>query len=191
MTQHRIARAAASGLAAFAISTVSLAAFPAHALATAQCGDGIDNDHDGNIDGNDPGCSSSSDNSEGASCIVESGVSVCIGISPVQLVQTVRVYNETLAGALVSVAGYVDLYHFTLPNGAVVNLPCVVLTGTAPVNACALAGGTFASRVSTLVNDSVDVTQGPALAEVSLCTGELQATVNDIGVASMPAYTLC
>lgn len=193
MTHHRIARFAASGLAAFAITTASVAAFPTNAWAATQCSDGIDNDRDGTTDyGNDRGCTSSADNSEGAGCVTASGVSACIGISPVSEVQRVRVSSEEIVdGALLTVAGYLDLYRFTLPNGGVVNLPCVVLVGTAGANPCDVAGGDFASRVATLVNESVAVTQGPALVNAALCTGELQATVNDIGVASMPAYVLC
>jgi hypothetical protein len=189
VTRNRIARLVAGGLTTFAITTASVVALPATASAATACSDGFDNDRDGNVDyPADPGCASPADATEGAPCTL----GVCVGISARDVIESVHVRpDEVVPGSLLVVAGYVDLYRFTLPNGAVVNLPCAVLEGTAGGNPCAMAGGSYVSRTATLVRDSVDVDEGPEVATAGLCTGELQATADDIGIASAPAYTLC
>ena len=192
MSQHRIARLLAGGMTTLAMTATAVVGFQTAAHATAQCSDGIDNDQDGNVDfPADPGCSSPSDSTESVPCTSDG---VCAGISPNTTTQLVRVYNvNEVPGTVHAVAGYEDLYRFTLPNGTVVNLPCVVLVAdTTVTNPCADNNGVFVSRQNVLVNQSVAepvVQQGAQLA--AICAGELVLTVDNIGIASARAYTVC
>lgn len=188
-----VAACATSLLVAAAVVVAS----PTAAHAVAQCSDGIDNDADGNTDyPADPGCASAADASESVPCTTTSGVTTCVGIAPSTLVQRVRVHRYDVTGGTThGVAGYVDLYRFVLPTGTVANIPCVVLAAGGPeADPCAAAGGTYLSRVSTLVEETVAepvVVQGAEIASAGICEGELVATVNTIGIASTEAYTLC
>ena len=163
----------------------------------AQCSDGVDNDFDGDVDyPGDIGCSDARDNSEGATCTTAAAVTVCAGFSAGAQVERVRVAREEAgAGASHSVAGYIDLYRFTLPNGVKLNLECVILEVDATtVDPCAAAGGTFVARTAELVNETEDEpspTPGGELASVGICEGELVLTVNNVGLTSAPAYTVC
>jgi hypothetical protein len=82
---------------------------------------------------------------------------------------------------------FVDTYRFTLPNGVVATLPCVVLvSGAIPVDPYA-AGGTYVATLATL-------TDGPSpnpLAEVGVCNANLTLTADGIGINSFPALTVC
>lgn len=193
MSQHRIARLLAGGMTTLAMTATAVVGLQTAAHATAQCSDGIDNDKDGNVDyPADPGCSSATDNSESVTCT--SGV--CAGISASTELQRVRVYNvNEVPGTVHTVAGYEDLYRFTLPNGTVVNLPCVVLVvDSATTNPCADNNGVFVVRQNVLVNQPVAepvVQQGDQVATAAICAGELVLTVDDIGIASARAYTVC
>lgn len=197
MSPYQLGRLVASAAVLTTLATVPVVTFPAVAHAAPQCGDGVDNDLDGKTDyPADPGCASAADNSENVPCTVTAGVTTCVGISASQVVQRVHVYRyDVVPGRTHGVAGFVDLYRFTLQTGTVVNLPCVVVVvdgGT--TNPCGTADGTFVSRVATLVNQSVaepTVVQGAELVSAGLCEGELVVTANNIGIASAEAYTLC
>ena len=200
LSRSRITRLFAGALVTAALSTTSVALTQTAAYAVAQCSDGLDNDRDGNTDyPADPGCASAADTTEGVGCVTSNpdlGIVVCAGISATDTIQRVHVYSyNVVPGTEHTAAGYVDLYRFVLPGGTIVNLPCVVLLqDSSVVNPCDDAGGTFVSRTSTLLDESVFepvVVQGPELASVGVCNGELMATVNDIGIASARAYTLC
>ena len=65
---------------------------------------------------------------------------------------------------------------------------------TTTANPCAAAGGSFVNRVSLLVDQPVSEPvpmTGPPLATVRMCNAELMLTVNDTGITSFPAYTVC
>lgn len=162
-----------------------------------QCGDGIDNDADGRVDMADTGCSDPrTDNSEGVSCTTTLGVTACLGISTGSEYQRVHVYSyDVVNGTRHDVAGYVEVFQFRLPNNTTVNLPCVTLIQDgARVEPCEDAGGTYVSRTATLVEQTAYepvVQQGAEITSAAICNAELVATVNDIGLASSPVFTLC
>ena len=157
-----------------------------------QCSDGVDNDSDGRTDyPNDPGCTSRTDNYEGCPPTVGT-VALCL--TPTTLIQRVTVHDVD-SGDPIGVAGYVEIYRFTLPNGTITSLPCVrLLVGGAGVNPCGAAGGVFVSRIETLVGPSItppDPRFGEPIATVGICNADLELTVNNIGVNSTPAYAIC
>lgn len=158
------------------------------------CSDGLDNDGDGLVDyPNDPGCSGVRDDSEGVACSTTAGITTCLGITAGSEIQRIRVYSVAPSGGPThTIAGFIDVYQYKLPNNTTVNLPCVVLAGETPFNRCTAAGGTFVTRAATLVNQTIsEPTQGPEVTNAGICNAELVATVNDIGLASFPVYTLC
>jgi hypothetical protein len=121
-------------------------------------------------------------------CQSTSGVVACL--SPTSEITRVFVYEPTLVpGSSVHVYGYVDLYRFTLPT-TTVTLPCVVAPG---VNPCASAGGTYVSRVATLVDTYVNVPSVALvpLTSVGVCNASLTLTVDGIGINAAPAITVC
>jgi hypothetical protein len=125
-------------------------------------------------------------------CRTASGVTACAAYVTGSVTDS---YPVTGPGATnVAVAGYVDLYRFTLPNGGVTTLPCVVLTAGTSANACASAGGTFVSRTATLADTSVaapTTSLTTPVATVRVCSATLVLTVNDVGINSFPAYAVC
>jgi alpha-tubulin suppressor-like RCC1 family protein len=161
-----------------------------------QCYDGADNDGDGKVDyPSDPGCSSTQDPSEGASCDpLAPGVVVCLSAGASIASYTVAGPDVSLTGTEHHVAGYVDLYRFTVA-GVTTTLPCASLVADGiGVNPCEAAGGTFVSRVSTLVDAKQAepvVSAGGPIATVGICAAELTVTAFGIGVNSAPAYALC
>jgi hypothetical protein len=161
-----------------------------------QCSDGLDNDADGRVDGADTGCTGPRDDSEGVSCTTSTGITACIGLSSGTPFKTVTVYGEDLPpGTVHRVAGYLDVFRFRLPNSTTVNVPCVLLYSDGTwQDPCGSAGGVDIARTATLLDRSVaqpDPHVGAPLASVALCNAELVTTVNDIGIASAPAFTLC
>lgn len=159
-----------------------------------QCSDGIDNDADGRTDyPADPGCTSITDNQESCAPVVGT-VAICL--TPTTELQRVTVHDVTdPGGASHDVAGYVETYRFTLPNGTITSLPCVrlVIAGT-DVNPCAAAGGVFVNRIQTLVDTSIDQPDpalGDPIATVAICNADLEVTVDGVGVNSTPAVSLC
>jgi hypothetical protein len=158
-----------------------------------QCSDGVDNDGDGFADSTDNGCTGPLDTSESdpGACPSAAGVSICLALTPGTEITRVNVYGPDVAES-VSVVGSVDLYQFTLPNDTVVNLPCVVLDRVA--NPCAALGGTFFATVVTLVPVQVpfvDPLIDEPVTSIGLCSATLTATVNNIGVQSLGAVTIC
>jgi len=157
-----------------------------------QCGDGIDNDGDGYADyPDDPGCSSERDDQEGAECAPVAGIVACI-TSGAEVLRVDAV--EPGNAQPVDVAGYVDVYRFTAPGGASTSLPCVVLgVGATTANPCALAGGSFVSRMLALVETEVPapVSDGVVAGGIAVCAAELTLLVGDIGINSAPAFALC
>jgi hypothetical protein len=123
-----------------------------------------------------------------ATCQNTSGVVACL--TPTSEITRVFVYEPTLVpGSSVHVYGYVDLYRFNLPT-TTVTVPCVVASG---VNPCATAGGTYISRVATLVDTYVNVstvTLQP-LTSIGVCNASLTLTVDGIGINAAPAVTIC
>lgn len=131
-----------------------------------------------------------------AGCSTVAGVVACAALTAGTPVRSFSVPSVTVApGAQHRVAGMIDLYRFELPNGGLVTLPCVVFgADTTTANPCAAAGGSFVNRVSLLLDQPVSEpvpTTGPPLATVRVCNAELVLTVNDIGITSFPAYTVC
>ena len=184
-------------------STYTLTAVPGVPNPTVppQCNDGLDNDLNGRTDyPSDSGCSSYSDNTESSppaqSCSSVLGVPVCVIVETGSVYQSVTAYGpRTTVTATHTVVGTVDIYSFPLATGGSVTLPCVVLSAnTTTNNTCDEAGGTYVSRVATLVNQSVNqpgVAVDVPLATVRVCRAEYTITAAGIGVSDFPAYTLC
>ena len=165
----------------------------------AACGDGQDNDGDGNVDyPDDPGCSEPNDTTEGAPCQTQitGGLRTCAGVEPGPIVvrQDVALVDVE-EGPQHHVAGYVHAYRFRLPDGSTVTLPCVVLNVDATAsNACSSAGGEFAFTMQTLVDSTATepkVVPGDVIAYVGICEAELEATVNGVGVNSVRTLAPC
>jgi hypothetical protein len=126
------------------------------------------------------------------SCSAVAGLAVCAGYTPGTTYQTFSVQGPSFSS--VRVAAYVDLYQFILPNGGTVAVPCVVVNGGSLTNACRLAGGSFLSRLATLIDKTVRLptgTFGPPWVTVDVCNADFFVTVDGIGVTSFPAYALC
>lgn len=125
---------------------------------------------------------------------VQPGVVACLTPGSEVVRQTVRIVSVGQTGPQHQVAGYVDAYRFTVA-GITTTLPCVSLVADAAApNPCAAAGGTFVSRTSVLVDQTVAepvVSPGPAIATVRVCTATLTLTVSGFGINSAPAYTIC
>lgn len=162
----------------------------------AECADGLDNDGDGAADyPADHDCSSPTDANEEPppSCRTVGSVEACMDVVPGARVASYTAHQPD--AELLHVAGFVHLYRFTLPNGASVVSPCVVIgVGSDSVNPCTAAGGKFESRFRTLVNDNAetpDSTLATPLTKVRVCTADFVTTVNDVGVKSFPGYAAC
>lgn len=156
------------------------------------CSDAADNDGDGAVDyPGDPGCSSAGDESEFAECPEIAGVAFCLEPGDEEITRA-TVYNVDPSLVPLDVQiGRIDLYDFR--TGVVsVRLPCVVLDSFA-TNACALAGGTYASTVATLAAEAVipRVEIGDPVTSVGICEAELVFTVLDVGITSAPALAVC
>jgi hypothetical protein len=126
-------------------------------------------------------------------CSTVSGIEACASFTPSGTVAEEFVVDGPDSAAT-RVAGWIDRYTFTLPNGGEVTLPCVVLvTGTTTNDPCADADGVFDGRLLTLLDQSpslpVPGSTGPPIAVV--CDANLVLTVEGIGVNSFPAYTVC
>jgi hypothetical protein len=158
-----------------------------------QCSDGTDNDADGWTDyPDDAACASLSDDNEGPACPpVVPQVVACL--SPGSLVNSFSAYSEEAQdGPSHHVAGYVDTYRFLLPGGASVNLPCVGwVTDGVMLNPCAAVGGTFVSRVQTLVDQTQAEPLRTQAVTIRVCRAELALTVLGFGVTSAPVYSVC
>lgn len=125
-------------------------------------------------------------------CTTVASVTACAELTPGSELASFPV--STPGSTPAHVAGYVDAYQFVLPNSGVVTVPCVTLVAATTVNPCQSLGGTFASRLLTLVDTSVNVpgTSGSTtVATVRICEANLVLTVNSLGVNSFPAYTVC
>jgi len=158
-----------------------------------QCSDGIDKDGDGRADyPADLDCDNALDSESppagGGSCSSVGGVPVCASYTPGTQRTPYTVSGP--ATAAVPVAGYVDVYEFTLPNGGTATLPCVVLS---TANPCTAAGGRYVSRVATLGPATAAVPTGSLapLATVYVCDANLVLTVSGFGITSSPAYAVC
>ena len=169
---------------------------PPPPVALTACEDGVDNDGDGWTDHpDDPSCAQTRGTSEDgwppASCPRVGDVVACAAYTQGTPYETFRVWVPR--DTLTRVTAHVYRYDFTLPNGAVVSVPCVVLAGTT-VDACAQAGGSRTTLVMTLVDDAVPLPTGPMnnpIVNVTLCHADLVLTVNDMGLKTFPAYALC
>ncbi|HEU0130702.1 MAG TPA: hypothetical protein VFQ85_06895 [Mycobacteriales bacterium] len=123
-------------------------------------------------------------------CTPTQGVVACL--TPGAELQRVHVLVPAVVpGITVHVAGYLDLYAFTVAD-VTVTLPCVVLDN-ARTNPCELAGGSYVRRYATLANVTQDVPSVGTyeLTSVGVCAATLTATVDDIGVNRAPAVTVC
>ncbi|HEX2022699.1 MAG TPA: hypothetical protein VHH36_08290 [Candidatus Thermoplasmatota archaeon] len=123
--------------------------------------------------------------------VCETGlVEFCIAPGPEVMLVTLE-NPQTYTGPSHSIAGYVNLYVFTLPGGIVVTIPCVVLVvDSVAVNPCEAAGGVYASTLFFLVK-SANEPPGNPLASVAVCRATLKLLVLGIGVNSAPILTLC
>ena len=180
--------------------TYTLTATPGTPTVPAECADGIDNDLNGTSDyPSDPGCSGPDDNQEQSppqACTPIANLPTCVAIQHGTIYQTVTAYGpRTVVDATHSVVGTLDVYRFALPTGGAVTAPCVVLTAnTAGSNACATAGGTFVTRLATLVDRTVEqpgARVDVALATVRICHATYTVTVAAIGIEQFPAYSVC
>ena len=156
-----------------------------------ECSDGVDNDADGSVDyPSDPGCASPTDSSEGPTCPqVDPSVVLCLEPTSVILEQPVTLVG--VGSGSDHVAGYLDVYRFTV-LGVTTTLPCVTLrVGGGEVSPCAAAGGTFVSRSAELARQPEPEIQPLPVATVRVCAAELTATAFGFGVQSAPAYALC
>ena len=91
------------------------------------------------------------------------------------------------------VAGYVDLYRFVVAE-VTTTLPCVrLLVDSVAPDVCQAAGGTFVSRLATLVETAVEEPgiETVPVETVAVCNAELTATVSGVGINSAAAYTTC
>lgn len=128
------------------------------------------------------------------SCAIDqSGTAACLTTG--SEVTRVAVPSATIDqnGPRQHVAGYLDLYKFTI-GGTSSTVACVgLLVDTVTVNPCALAGGTYVSRVTSLVDESADEPEGTfgTLLSVAVCNATLRLTVAGVGVDSAAVYTLC
>lgn len=159
------------------------------------CSDGADNDGDSKIDyPTDPGCASPSDRTEGPTCPpLAAGVLICMSTGSLFDEYTVSSATASLTGPDHPVAGYVDLYRFNV-GGVITTLPCVnLLVDGMSANACALAGGTFVSRSTTLFSTVVEepAVLTPPLATLRVCNAELTVVASGVGIDSAPAFTTC
>lgn len=163
-----------------------------------QCSDGLDNDGDGWTDAPaDAGCNDLRDDSEGSDpppvCPINDGI-VRFCLDPDTVVAAYTLHDSGV-GPEHHVVGYLDVYRFTTPGGVSITIACVVLLHNgAPYNPCALAGGTYVSRLGTLVNEKTNEPSpmtGPSLGSVAICQGRLTLTVLGLGVESAPIVLAC
>jgi len=121
-------------------------------------------------------------------CTTEAGVVACASLTPTTTQSTYAV--DGVSSTTGPVAGYVDTYRFTLANGGIVTLPCVVLvSGSTTVDPCADAGGTYVATLQTL--STLSVAASTPIATVRVCNADLVLTVDGIGINSFPAFVLC
>jgi len=193
MSRGQRATAVAAVITLLSAVLVVALARPSGALGEA-CSDGIDNDGDQKIDfPADPGCASPTDESEGPTCSPVSEVVVCL--APGSFFQRFQAIVATPlpSGLNVYVAGWIDQYQFTVA-GVTTTLPCVGLAvDGVGANPCALAGGTFVTRVATLLDQTVDVPaiQAVPVFAIDVCNAELTVTAAGNGINSAPAYAPC
>jgi hypothetical protein len=125
-------------------------------------------------------------------CNTVAGVVACASLTPtsVQSSYTVNTPGSTPA----SVAGYVNSYEFTLPNGGTLTLPCVLLTvNSTNADACTAAGGRYLGTVSSFSQSEAlpNTSLVNPLLTVKVCNADLVATVDGFGVSSFPLVTVC
>ncbi len=189
----RMLKRALAALAAVALVSGALTGAAVPAYAVTQCSDGVDNDGDGHTDfPGDPGCGSADDTTEGASCPPLAGLVVAC-LDPGSLFAEYAVDDvSTSGGAAHEIAGYVDQYRFVVA-GVTVTLSCVQLVADGTdVNPCDAAGGTFVTRVTSLVQQPTEpVVETERLVSVEVCRAELTFTAAGNGIDSAPAYALC
>lgn len=164
-----------------------------------ECSDGADNDLDLRADyPADPGCTDPSDTTENSDAPCSTFGPVCLQVTPGAPWFTHDAYLPTAvpSGPAHRVAGWVDVYAFPIPVvGGTAHVPCVVLVAdSSTADACALAGGTFESRLLALVDRTEqerDLENGAYVTTVRVCDARLTATVLGIGVSNVPVNTLC
>lgn len=88
------------------------------------------------------------------------------------------------------VVGHLDVYTFRAA-GVDVNVPCVVLEGGTPADPCDAAGGSFSSRIATLVDRETPSGATVGSIQVNVCPSKLTVLVAGVGIASAAAKTLC
>jgi hypothetical protein len=196
---------ASSSWSAAAGAVATITTIPVSWPGRPTCADGIDNDSDGQTDyPSDLGCDSTNDTTETGELPppcpeTQPGVVVCLTPTAEVGRYSIPSVSVTQTGPQHHVAGYIDIYDFTVNdvtvNDVTVSLPCIQLVADAVgSNACAQAGGTFASRVTPLLDENAtqpEVSTGDPIATVRVCSARLAVTVLGIGVKSAPAYTLC
>ncbi len=165
----------------------------AFTVTSARCSDGVDNDGDTHVDfPADPGCGSPDDSSEAATCPPTAELVVAC-LDPGSLLEEYVASDAgTSGGTEHEIAGYVDQYRFHV-GIVTTTLTCVrlVVDGT-DVNPCATAGGTFVTRITSLVQRPAEpVIETNPLATVRVCQAELTLTAAGNGINSAPAYALC
>jgi hypothetical protein len=174
---------------------------PLRITSTPTCNNGFDDDGDGLTDfPTDPDCQSQADEEANGdvpppSCPpVQPGIIVCIASGAEVARYTVQRVDADQTGPMHHIAGYLDAYRFTI-GGVTVTLPCVGLTtDNTTVNPCAAAGGTFVSRTSTLVDQTVSeptISSGDEVASVGVCAATLTITAFGFGIDAAPAYGVC
>lgn len=167
--------------------------------AAPQCSDGADNDLDGDVDyPADAGCAGASDpteDSDNTSCGTLGPVCVRIDHGAPAFEYDVYRQEAVPSGAAHRVAGWVSIYAFPIPVvGGTAHVPCVVLVADSDVNPCEEAGGTFESRLLTLVDRTEQersVANGSYLTTIRVCEAWLTATVLGVGVSDVPISTVC
>lgn len=163
-----------------------------------ECSDGMDNDFDGDVDHPaDAGCSDASDDTENSDAACPTPDPFCVRIDHGAPTFEYDVYQQEAvpAGATHRVAGWVDVYGFPIPVvGGTAHVPCVVLVADSDANPCGEAGGTFESRLLTLVDRTEQertVANGPYVTTIRVCEAWLTATVLGVGVSGVPIRTVC
>jgi len=118
-------------------------------------------------------------------CTTRAGQTVCASLTSTTLADSYAVSPPSSAAG--PDAGSIDKYAFTLPNGGMVTLVCVVLvSGSTTIDPCATAGGTNVGTVAMLS----DAPTTP-VASVNVCNANLELSVDGIGINSFPAFVVC
>lgn len=125
-------------------------------------------------------------------CSTVAGQTVCASLTATSAQGSYMV--NTPGSSPASIAGYVNSYEFTLPNGGRLTLPCVVLTlNSTTVDECSAAGGRFLGTVYSFSQPVAlpSTSLVEPLLTVKICNADLVATVDGFGVNSFPLVTVC